>query len=75
MDGLKGVIPNSCDRKKTETITLFGDVEVNLNVCMGCSKNNIKKHNGIYCHIKDWRNKDLESGRKGRKLKFIDLIK
>jgi hypothetical protein len=75
MDGLKGVIPNSCDTKRTETITLFGDVEINLNECEGCSKNNIKKHNGIYCHIKDWSNKDIESGRKGRKLKFIDLIK
>ena len=75
MDGLKGVIPNSCGIKRTESTTLFGDVEVNIEGCEGCTKDNIKKHNGIYCYIKDWSNKDLESGRKGRRLKFIDLIK
>lgn len=75
MDGLKGVIPMSCGAKKTETTTLFGDVEVKIEECEGCLKDNIKKHNGIYCLIKDWGNKDPETGRKGRKIKFIDLLK
>ena len=75
MDGLKGVIPMSCGAKKTETTTVFGDVEVKIDECEGCMKDNIKKHNGIYCLIKDWGNKDPETGRKGRKIKFIDLLK
>lgn len=75
MDGLKGVIPMSCGAKKTETMTLFGDVAVKIEECEGCMKDNIKKHNGIYCLIKDWGNKDPETGRKGRKIKFIDLLK
>jgi hypothetical protein len=74
MDGLKGVIPMSCGAKKTETTTLFGDVEVKIEECEGCMKDNIKKHNGIYCLIKDWGNKDPETGRKGRKIIFIDLL-
>jgi hypothetical protein len=75
MDGLKGVIPNSCGIRKTEKINLFGDIETKAEECEGCSKDNIKKHNGIYCLIKDWSNKDLETGSKGRKIKFIDLLK
>ena len=75
MDGLKGVIPKSCNTKHTETTTLFGDVMVTVEECEGCVKDNIKKHNGIYCLIKDWANKDSETGKKGRKIKFIDLIK
>ena len=75
MDGLKGVIPKSCGTKRTETTNLFGDVEIKAEECGGCAKDNIKKHNGIYCLIKDWSNKDLETGTKGRKIKFIDLLK
>lgn len=75
MDGLKGVIPKSCGLKKTEITNLFGDIETKTEDCEGCSKDIIKKHNGIYCLIKDWSNKDLETGSKGRKIKFIDLLK
>jgi hypothetical protein len=75
MDGLKAVIPNSCKNKITETPTLFGETENIREKCQGCSKDNIKKHNGIYCLIKDWSNKDLKSGKKGRIIRFVDLIK
>jgi hypothetical protein len=75
MDGLKGVIPMSCGAKRTETTNIFGNVEVKIEECEGCMKDNIKKHNGNYCLIKDWGNNDPETGRKGRKLKFIDLLK
>ena len=68
MDGLKGVIPNSCGTKTTETTNLFGEIEKQENTCDGCSKNNIHSHNGIYCLIKDWKNK-------GQKIRFVDLIK
>lgn len=75
MDGLKGVIPNSCRTKTTETTDLFGEIEATEKACEGCSKNNIHNHNGTYCLIKDWSNKDVATGTKGRKIRFVDLIK
>jgi len=75
MDGLKGVIPNSCRTKTVETVNLFGEIEKKMTECEGCLKDNMKRHNGIYCQVKDWNNKDLNTGKKGRKIKFIDLVK
>jgi len=75
MDGLKGVIPNSCGDKIEESVNLFGETEKKITPCEGCQKDNIYKHNGIYCLIKDWANKDLETGKQGRKIRFIDLLK
>ena len=74
MDGLKGVVPNSCGERKTIEQDLFGEKEV-ITACDGCKTDNIHKHNGIYCLIKDWSNKDLETGKKGRKIRFVDLMK
>ena len=54
MDGLKGVVPNSCGERVLTETDLFGTVE-RLEQCEGCLKNDITKHNGIYCIIKDWR--------------------
>ena len=67
MDGLKGVIPGSCHDKVTKEYTLFGDETEIVEKCEGCEKDNIYKHNGIYCKIKDW------SARKT--IRFIDLLK
>lgn len=75
MDGLKGVVPDSCGEKTTSTKNLFDEIETKVTVCEGCKSDNIHKHNGIYCLIKDWGIKDLETGRKGRKIRFVDLIK
>lgn len=75
MDGLKGVIPDSCGEIQKKTINLFGEEETDNSFCSGCLNNNILKHNGVYCLIKDWKKKDLESGRKGLKIKFVDLLK
>ncbi len=75
MDGLKGVVPNSCGLTITENQTLFGETEKIELGCEGCSKDNIYRHNGIYCLIKDWSNTDIETGKKGRKIRFIDLLK
>jgi hypothetical protein len=75
MDGLKCVIPKSCGAKKIESKNLFGDIEIKAEECEGCAKDNIKKHNGIYCLIKDWSNKDPNTDKKGRKIRFVDLIK
>ena len=74
MDGLKGVVPNSCGERKTIEQDLFGEKEI-ITACDGCKTDNIHKHNGIYCLIKDWSNKDQETGKKGRKIRFVDLIK
>lgn len=74
MDGIKGVIPYSCIEKHTTSKNLFGKNETNTIKCVGCEKDNIKKHTGIYCLVKDWSNKDKLTGRKGKKIKFIDLL-
>jgi hypothetical protein len=75
MDGLKGVIPNTCINRLETTVNLFGETESRQFYCIGCEKENIHKHNGTYCLIKDWSYKDLKTGKTGRKIKFIDLIK
>jgi len=70
MDGLKGVVPFSCGEIKTKSVNLFGEEETDNSFCKGCLNNNMFEHNGIYCLVMDWSNKDL----KGKKLRFIDLI-
>lgn len=65
MDGLKFVVPYSCKNGKTIVTTLFGEEEQKIE-CIGCKKNQINNHNGIYCEIKDWET--------GKKIKFKNLI-
>ena len=68
MDGLKGVVPDSCKNGITEKIqTLFGEEEQMVN-CTGCQQEDIRRHNGTYCLIRDWPNDK-------KKIRFIDLIK
>ena len=68
MDGLKGVVPDSCRNGVTEKIqTLFGEEEKTVN-CTGCKLNDIRRHNGKYCLIRDWPNDK-------KKIQFIDLMK
>ncbi|MRT92994.1 restriction endonuclease subunit M [Ancylomarina sp. 16SWW S1-10-2] len=71
MDGLKGVVPFSCGEIKIKSVNLFGEEETDNSFCKGCLNNNLFEHNGIYCLIMDWSNKEL----KGEKLRFVDLIK
>lgn len=71
MDGLKGVIPNTCNHYKIIKYTLFGD-EVQEKYCDGCQHNDIKKHNGIYCVLKDW---DVLAEHEKPTFRFIDLLK
>jgi len=70
MDGLKGVVPGSCHN---ESVTiergLFGE-EVKVQTskpCEGCQNDDIRRHNGTYCLIRDWANDK-------KKIRFIDLI-
>jgi hypothetical protein len=74
MDGLKGVIPNSCGHKTETCVNLFGETESKHTFCEGCEKGNIRKHNGTYALIKDWSNKDSKTGKTGTKIRFIDLL-
>ena len=67
MDGIKGVIPNSCCEKEIISENLLGEEVVEVQKCNGCEKNNIHNHNGIYCKIKDWKT--------GEVLKFVSLMK
>lgn len=67
MDGLKGVIPESCKRKESISNDLFGEKKVDIEYCKGCDKNNIQIHNGTRCIIKDWKT--------GKEKTFVSLIK
>ena len=69
MDGLKGVIPNSCGERRTVVYDLFEETET-ISQCEGCKSGNIKKHNGTYALIKDW-----SAPKAKQKIRFIDLIK
>lgn len=65
MDGLKGVVPNSCENDEDPQINLFEKTE--KKECKGCKNGNIKSHNGKYCKIRNWE--------KGKTLKYITLMK
>lgn len=66
MDGLKGVIPNSCYDIEIRNSDLFQQEEISREPCEGCQKDIITKHNGIYCSIMDWNKK--------KNVRFIDLL-
>lgn len=64
MDGLKGVVPETCGVKASDTPDLFGHIETVS--CPGCKNNDLKRHNGTYCIIRNWKTKE--------KLRYIDLF-
>lgn len=70
MDGLRGVIPNSCGERREVVADLFGTTEV-VTQCEGCLKDDIRRHNGVYCQIKDWHATDKATGKKGKRIRFI----
>jgi len=74
MDGLKGVVPNSCKDEIIE-ISDFFVTKTEIKKCKGCETQKIKLHNGIYCNIMDWDEKDKETGKTDKIIKFIDLLK
>ncbi len=70
MDGLKCVVPNSCIKTKNQPMQYSFFEEDNVvkeEDCIGCVKNNIHKHNGVYCKVMDWG--------KGKAIKFVSMIK
>ncbi|MCC8118645.1 MAG: restriction endonuclease subunit M [Bacteroidales bacterium] len=68
MDGLKGVIPNSCGERRIVEADLFGE-KVTIEKCKGCANGDIRQHNGIYALVKDWN-----APKSKQKIRFIDLI-
>jgi hypothetical protein len=74
MDGLKGVTPDSCSDLTEVIEDLFGNKTVNTKECNGCKMNNILNHNGNYCFIMDWDEKDPITKTIGKRIRFVDLI-
>ncbi len=66
MDGLKGVVPGSCRSVKQTVQNLF-DTSETVQACEGCRKNDLHKHNGVYCKIRDWNEDKI--------LTFASLLK
>jgi hypothetical protein len=71
MDGLKYVIPMSCENEKIiikGEQTLFEKVEDRMaeKPCTGCEKKTAANHNGVYVKIMDWV--------KGKPIKFVDIV-
>ena len=66
MDGLKGIVPNSCRIEQTLSQDLFGGSTTHEKICEGCGKGDIHRHNGIYCEIMDWS--------AGKAIKFVSLL-
>jgi len=69
MDGLRGVVPDTCGMKPTGEQSLFGDAP-EVKPCEGCATGDIRRHNGTYCLIRDWGAKPPKD-----RIKFIDLLK
>ena len=65
MDGLKFVVPNSCCTETRTEETLFETI-THSTECEGCKKGDNRKHNGIYCRIKDWKTNKI--------LRFVDMV-
>ena len=66
MDGLKYVIPESCEIVNDGQHSLF-DTQSEKHPCEGCLKNDPLRHAGIYCKIKDWKT--------GKTVRFVSLMK
>ena len=66
MDGLRYVIPDSCQSHEMQQLTSFGHESVKYK-CEGCTFSNPHLHTGIYCVIKDWKNNQI--------VKFASLLK
>jgi hypothetical protein len=74
MDGLKGVIPESCNNTVKISKDLFGYKSKETVKCNGCKTNNFFTHNGIYCKIMDWDEKETLTNLSGKTIRFIDLM-
>ena len=76
MDGLRGVVPNSC-KPLFEEAEEFLDEDISwVRPCPGCAQGNVYEgHTGIYCKIRDWSEINPRTGLPGRPMRFVDLLK
>lgn len=65
MDGLKGVVPDSCHDME-QTGFLFDGGGCKKVRCPGCENNDMKRHNGLYCNVMDWE--------KGMPTRYLSLL-
>lgn len=72
MDGLKGVVPDTC-HDEVEMTDLFSG-EGKKKPCQGCTDGGYYHHNGIYCLLRDWGARDPLTKENNRKIRFIDII-
>lgn len=70
MDGLRYVVPYSChdEVKDDGQMNLFGTDESRTEPCPGCAKGDIHRHNGAYCRIMDWTDKE-------KSIPYISMLK
>ncbi len=74
MDGLKGVVPDSCNNGTKNTIQdIFGIVKEN-ETCIGCKTHKIKQHIGRYSIIKDWEGERNMTGERGKITPFVNFF-
>ena len=73
MDGLKCVVPMSCERnqakKQTHQSLLDGTSETITTRCPGCKRNDVFKHSGDYCMVMDWH-----ASPNPVPIRFVDLM-
>lgn len=67
MDGLKQVVPFTCKVQMMEIYSMIAPNRKEIIPCPGCDKGDIRRHNGVYCRVFDWRAK--------KSLRFVDLMK
>ena len=54
MDGLKAVVPGSCHEQRNTVSNLFGELAITVTPCPGCEADDILRHNGQHCKIRQW---------------------
>ena len=74
MDGLKGVVPGTCREVKEIIPNLFGEAEVKVTPCAGCVKDDITKHNGLYCQLRRWLPSPASVMPDSFPFSFLDLL-
>ena len=70
----KNIYGDSCHDTKVSNGDMFNPIEI-VTACEGCQTNNIRKHNGVYCLIKNWDEMDKDTGEMGSTVRFVDLLK
>ncbi len=68
MDGLKGVVPDSCHDEVSQSKDLFENSKTVVSPCPGCSSGHLHDHNGIFCILRDWE------ARGEKRIPFIDFL-